>query len=78
MVALGEGGACETVIDGTTGALVPTGDAAAFADAIRRTIDARLDAGTIRRHAEGFSKPRFQASFTQAVTDALADPAAAR
>jgi glycosyltransferase involved in cell wall biosynthesis len=59
VVALGQGGARETVVDGVTGALVAEATADAFAAAIRRTLDARLDAGPIRAHAERFGRARF-------------------
>jgi glycosyltransferase involved in cell wall biosynthesis len=59
VVALGRGGALETVVEGTTGALVGEPSTAAFADAIARTLSGRFDSGAIRRHAEGFSRERF-------------------
>jgi glycosyltransferase involved in cell wall biosynthesis len=61
VVALGDGGALETVVDGVTGVLVrkPTSDA--MAAAIRRGVDSRFDAEAIRRHAVRFSRPRFLA-----------------
>ncbi len=48
VVALGRGGALETVVDGVTGVLVTDDGAEAFADGIRRALDAALRAG---RHA---------------------------
>ena len=77
VVALGEGGACETVVDGHTGALVPRADAALFADAIRRTIDRAPDRAAIRRHAECFSKARFKDAFSAVVNATPVSPAAA-
>ncbi len=59
VVALNRGGAQETVIDGETGTLVHDLSAPAFADAITRTLDRSFDAGTIRAHAERFSRMRF-------------------
>jgi glycosyltransferase involved in cell wall biosynthesis len=59
VVALGRGGATETVVDGETGFLVGESTPTAFADAIRRAIDHRFDAEAIRRHAERFSRQRF-------------------
>jgi glycosyltransferase involved in cell wall biosynthesis len=59
VVALGRGGALETVVDGRTGLLVEDASAPAFADAIARALDARFDAAAIRRHAERFSRERF-------------------
>jgi glycosyltransferase involved in cell wall biosynthesis len=59
VVALGRGGALETIVPEVTGVLVdePTPDA--FADAIRDTLSRRFDPAAIRRHAEGFGRARF-------------------
>ena len=59
VVALGRGGAQETVIDGETGTLVDDLSAGAFADAIARTLDRPFDRAGIRAHAERFSRQRF-------------------
>jgi glycosyltransferase involved in cell wall biosynthesis len=61
VVALGRGGALETIIANETGFLVDEPSAPAFADAIARAVDnsARFDASAIRRHAERFSRERF-------------------
>jgi glycosyltransferase involved in cell wall biosynthesis len=59
VVAIAEGGALETVVDGTTGALVPGRSPDAWAAAIRNTLDARLPAGPIRQHALEFGRERF-------------------
>jgi glycosyltransferase involved in cell wall biosynthesis len=59
VVALGRGGACETVIDGLTGTLVDDPSPAAFAAAIDRTIAQKFDGAAIRTHAEQFSRARF-------------------
>jgi glycosyltransferase involved in cell wall biosynthesis len=59
VVALGRGGACETVVDDVTGSLVADPSAPAFAEAIARTLQRRFDAGAIRAHAEHFSRERF-------------------
>jgi len=69
VVALAEGGVCETVVDEVTGALVPQSDAAMFAEAIRRIIEAPLDPGVIRHHAERFATARFKAAFAAAVDE---------
>jgi glycosyltransferase involved in cell wall biosynthesis len=59
VVALGLGGACETVVDGETGFLVDEPTAAAFADAISRATTHRFDTVAIRHHAERFGRERF-------------------
>jgi glycosyltransferase involved in cell wall biosynthesis len=59
VVALGRGGALETVIPGQTGLLVDDLSADAFADAIATAIATRFDSGAIRRHAERFGRERF-------------------
>jgi glycosyltransferase involved in cell wall biosynthesis len=59
VVALSRGGALETVKPGETGLLVDELSADAFADAVAGALDRRFDAGTIRRHAEQFSRSRF-------------------
>jgi glycosyltransferase involved in cell wall biosynthesis len=59
VVALGRGGARETIVAGETGVLVDDVSADAFADGIRRAIDHRFDAAAIRAHAETFGRARF-------------------
>ncbi len=59
VVALGRGGALETVKAGETGLLVDELSAEAFADAIADAVDRRFDEAAIRRHAEQFSRSRF-------------------
>jgi glycosyltransferase involved in cell wall biosynthesis len=59
IVALGRGGALETVKPGETGLLVDEPSAEAFADAVAEAVDRRFDAVAIRRHAEQFSRSRF-------------------
>jgi glycosyltransferase involved in cell wall biosynthesis len=59
VVALGRGGARETVTPGETGVLVDEPSPEAFADAVAAAIDRPFDAAAIRRHAEQFSRARF-------------------
>jgi glycosyltransferase involved in cell wall biosynthesis len=59
VVALGCGGALETVIDGETGFFAAEATAECFADGVARALNHTFDAGAIRRHAEGFSRQRF-------------------
>jgi glycosyltransferase involved in cell wall biosynthesis len=71
VVALNEGGARETVIQGVTGALVPEGPAA-MAEGIVRVVDGGHDASAARANSERFSRRNFRARFASAVADALA------
>jgi glycosyltransferase involved in cell wall biosynthesis len=59
VVALGRGGALETVVPDETGILVDEPTAEAFADGLRRALERPFDAGAIRHHAERFSRARF-------------------
>jgi glycosyltransferase involved in cell wall biosynthesis len=59
VVALGRGGALETVVPGETGLLVNEPGPEAFADAIAIAVDRTFDSRAIRRHAECFSRDRF-------------------
>jgi glycosyltransferase involved in cell wall biosynthesis len=72
VVALAEGGALETVVNGVTGTLVPSRSLDAWADAIRTTLDARLPAGPIRTHALRFGRERFAAGLAAEVDQLLA------
>jgi glycosyltransferase involved in cell wall biosynthesis len=76
VVALGRGGALETVVDGVTGVLVPSEAPDAMATGIRRALGAGFDTAAIRRHAEGFGRGRFSETFRQMIDETLAAPAA--
>ena len=80
VVALAEGGALESVIDGNTGILVRESTAPAFADALRRTASAGFDPAACRRNAERFSRARFSREIQQviATTTATRSPASRR
>jgi glycosyltransferase involved in cell wall biosynthesis len=56
VVALGKGGALETVLDGETGVLVPDSDPATWAAALARIDTLRLSPDAARRQAERFSR----------------------
>jgi glycosyltransferase involved in cell wall biosynthesis len=68
VVALGRGGATETVVENQTGVLVGESSPAAFADAIVRVLNGRFDAGAIRAHAEKFGRERFGDEMQSLVT----------
>lgn len=71
VVALGEGGALDSIVDGVTGILVRDPSADAFADAFREVAARDFDAGAIRSHAESFGRERFQREFETVVAGAL-------
>jgi glycosyltransferase involved in cell wall biosynthesis len=72
VVAIAEGGALESVVDGVTGILVRENTAEAFADAFRDAASRDFDPDAIRRHAESFGKARFQREFQAVVAGAAA------
>jgi glycosyltransferase involved in cell wall biosynthesis len=72
VIALGRGGALETVQDGATGVLVDDATPDAFAAAIQRAERVAWDAAVLRASAERFSHDAFTAGFTAVVDDALA------
>ena len=72
VVALGRGGAAETVVAGQTGVLVDDLTSAAFADAIAHAQATRFDLHAIRTHAEGFSRARFGDQMETIVRDTAA------
>jgi glycosyltransferase involved in cell wall biosynthesis len=69
VVALGRGGALETVVPGETGFLVAETGPVPFADAIGRAIDHPFDPATIRRHAERFSRERYGDEMAALITE---------
>ena len=74
VVALAEGGAVESVIDGVSGLLVRDRGVDAFADALRDASSRDFDSTAIRRHAESFGKARFQQQFQDAIAREQASP----
>jgi glycosyltransferase involved in cell wall biosynthesis len=78
VVALGRGGALDTVIDGETGVLFGDTTVDSLAAGLQRAASMTWDAPRIRRHAEGFSRSRFVHEIQQIVEDTLSAPAGAR
>jgi glycosyltransferase involved in cell wall biosynthesis len=70
VVALGRGGAVETVRHGETGVLVDSPAAGPFAEAIAVAVNRDFDAAVIRRHAETFGRERFANEIEALVRDA--------
>ena len=78
VVALGRGGALETVLDGVTGVLAADLTADAMADALDRVSRMPVDTVAIRRHAETFSTDAYLSGFTTALQETVAAPAGTR
>jgi glycosyltransferase involved in cell wall biosynthesis len=77
VVALGRGGALETVIDGETGLLVEPG-VDALTDGLQRAAGMMWDGARIRQHAERFSRDRFAREIQRAIDETMAVPAGQR
>jgi glycosyltransferase involved in cell wall biosynthesis len=73
VIALGRGGAVETIVPGETGVLVDEPTAAAFATAIGQALARRFDPAAIRRHAERFGRSRFGDEMSAVVDAAVRD-----
>jgi glycosyltransferase involved in cell wall biosynthesis len=71
VVALGAGGACETVQHGVTGVLVDHESVEAFANGIDECQRQRFDREAIRAGAERFSRERFLRDFPGVVSEAM-------
>jgi glycosyltransferase involved in cell wall biosynthesis len=78
VVALGRGGALDTVRDGETGVLVDEPTPEALADGLRRTAARSWDAARIRAHAERFSRDVFRQRINEVIDDTLAAPVGQR
>lgn len=74
VVALGRGGACETVRHDETGLLVEDGSVAALGAAMQQAATRHWDGLTIRAHAERFSESRFVDEVRAVVDDTLSAP----
>jgi glycosyltransferase involved in cell wall biosynthesis len=77
VVALGRGGALETVIDGKTGVLVSDGSPGALAEGIARALRTPFEPAEIRRHAERFGRDRFAAEVADMVSETFNAPSGA-
>jgi glycosyltransferase involved in cell wall biosynthesis len=71
VVALGRGGALETVVDGVTGVLVPDPSVASFADGLRRADRIVFDPAVVRAHATRFARDRFAAEIGACIEETL-------
>jgi glycosyltransferase involved in cell wall biosynthesis len=78
VVALGRGGALETVVDGETGVLFEEPTAASLADALERVSRLTVDPARLRRHAEAFSRERHAERMRAVIDETMAAPPGAR
>jgi glycosyltransferase involved in cell wall biosynthesis len=78
VVALGIGGACETVQHRATGILAAESSVEAFAAALDECRRTPFDREAIRANAERFSLQRFLREFSAVVADALQAQGSAR
>jgi len=74
VVALGRGGACETVADGVTGLLVHEQTANAFAAAIAQVRSTPFDPRAIRARAIRFSRDRFVRQMQACISETMTAP----
>ncbi|MCW3840033.1 glycosyltransferase [Micromonospora yasonensis] len=70
VIGINRGGLLETVVDGETGFLIDSADAAAFAAVLDRLDE--LDRDRVRSNASRFSEAAFAANFSAWVEDAVA------
>ena len=75
VIALGRGGALETVRDGETGVLMPEPGAAALLAALDRLRSLRLDPANAVANAARFSQEAFRTGFQRVLDQARAHPA---
>jgi glycosyltransferase involved in cell wall biosynthesis len=75
VVALGRGGALDTVIDSETGVLVSDTTVDALAAGMTRAAALRWDSARIRGHAEQFSRARFVSDIERVIDETLSAPA---
>jgi glycosyltransferase involved in cell wall biosynthesis len=78
VVALGRGGALDTVIDGETGVLVSDTTVESLREGMTRAAATPWDSDRIRRHAEQFSRRRFVRDIERVVEETLSAPAGQR
>jgi glycosyltransferase involved in cell wall biosynthesis len=78
VIALGRGGALDTVLDGETGVLFAEPTAPSLAEALERASTLTFDGARVRAHAEQFSRERFRRQLSEVVTETLAAPVGTR
>ncbi|MDA1184115.1 MAG: glycosyltransferase [Acidobacteria bacterium] len=78
VVALGRGGALDTVIDGDNGVLFAESDAGMLAEALDRVARQSFDSAGISRSAQRFSRERHREHMRVVIEDTLAAPVGTR
>ena len=78
VVALGRGGALETVADSETGVLFAEPDVASLAAALDRVARLRFDSTRISQQVQRFSRDRHVRQMREVIDDTIAAPAGAR
>jgi glycosyltransferase involved in cell wall biosynthesis len=78
VIALGDGGVRESVVEGETGTFFERSDPAALAEAVRRFDPLAIDPGACRAAAERFGAERFRAQLARIVADAVREERAPR
>jgi glycosyltransferase involved in cell wall biosynthesis len=73
VIALGRGGALETVVHGKTGLLCEEASVDAFANAMTDPRLTTLSEQAIRSHAENFDRRRFESAFAGLVAETIAE-----
>jgi len=74
VVALGRGGALDTVVPGVTGVLVSELTVESLADGLRAAAGRAWDSTAIRSHAERFSREAFMSGIARAADELMAAP----
>jgi glycosyltransferase involved in cell wall biosynthesis len=74
VIALAEGGACETVIEGGTGAFYGRSDPAALAETVAAFDPREFDPADCVEQARRFDVDAFREGLQRVVSDALAEP----
>jgi glycosyltransferase involved in cell wall biosynthesis len=78
VVALGRGGALDTVDDGENGVLFPEPDAGSLADALDRVGRLSFDSTSISRSAQRFSRERHHERMRAVIDETVAEPVGTR
>jgi glycosyltransferase involved in cell wall biosynthesis len=78
VVALGRGGALDTITDGETGVFFPESTPASLAAALDRAATMRVDEAQLRQHAERFSRDRHIQQMRDLIAETVAAPAGTR